>query len=100
MVMPRDYTTYEDLDSALVFDFCKDAWRNLDAEYIALDYQARSEEEHQMWIDASIRIRDQFYSQTMNSIEDYIEAMKQWDEERERILAAIEAGDTDIRPLL
>ena len=98
--MAVDYERYERRDSAYVLDICRDRWRDLDAEYIALRYEAQTEQERTMWAEASRRLREQFYGLPLDQKDQYIAAMKRWDDERDRILAALEAGDTDIRPML
>jgi len=98
--MARDYEWYERRDSAYVLDICKDKWHDLDAEYIALSYKAQTEEERRLWMEASIRLEEQFHGLPLDQKDQYIAAMKRWDDERDRILAAIEAGDANIRPLL
>jgi hypothetical protein len=98
--MTRDYTRYESMDDAMLYDICKDAWGAVEVEYIAMRQQAVNTEERQVWSDAIARGNKHFHNLILVERPEILAAMQAWDTEKLRIRTARVASDTSVGPLL
>ena len=87
--MLRDYTHYDHMDDALLYDICQDAWSAVRVQYIVMRRQATSEEEREVWSDAIVSGNERFSELAFTDRSEVVSAMQLWDEEALRRVSVI-----------